>query len=65
MNEPKVLSELMEIYELRGIVPLRKEAIAHIKNLQRESLDSYWKNIHEKSAIPWIKEFFGISDEDL
>jgi len=33
-KELKTLDELMEIYEMRGIVPLRKEAIKWIKALK-------------------------------
>ncbi len=44
---------------------LKQAAINHIKHMRREDRDIYWANIDEKSAIPWIKDFFNISEEDL
>ena len=44
---------------------LKQNAIAHIKHMRREGRDSYYANIDEKSVIPWIKEHFGVTDEEL
>ncbi len=56
--------------DFKGIIEnkvkeLKQNAITHIKHMRREGRDIYYKNIDEKSAIPWIKEHFGVSDEDL
>ena len=39
-KELKTLDELMEIYEMRGIVPLRKEAIKWIKSIHKLAMDN-------------------------
>ena len=71
MNEPKNLKDLS--FEI-GTEPtiaenvqnqLKQSAIAHIKYMRREGRDLYNANIDEKSAIPWIIDYFGISDEEL
>ncbi len=44
---------------------LKQLAITHIKHRRREGREMYYSNIDEKSVIPWIKDFFGINEEDL
>ena len=71
MEEPKNLKDLPTADEFgrdTGDVKrfaLKQSAITHIKHMQREGRDGYYANIDEKSAIPWIKNFFGVSDEEL
>lgn len=68
MEELKTLKDL-KIFSAEAdavsFIDLKQIAVEHIKDLQRESLDAYWKNIHEKSAIPKIMEIFDLTEEDL
>ena len=44
---------------------LKQNAINHIKHMQREGRDDYYRNIDEKSAIPKLIEIFNLNKEDL
>ena len=80
-NKLKTLEDLMEIYEMKGIVPLREEAIKWIKELyifpspsdevEMEAQEFItgtkikYSEEGKHAIINFIKYFFNITEEDL
>ncbi len=65
MNEDFLQKKGYDILGPTAIKLLEQLASAHIKYMRREGRDLYYKNIDEKSAIPFIIKFFNLSKGNL
>lgn len=53
-------------HDVALIRKLKEDAIKQIKHLRRpDRMNIYQKSIEEKSLIPWMMRYFGITEKEL